>query len=494
MTNTFTQLGVEQQLVEQLKLQGIYEPTPIQKTAIPSLLNGIDMIAKAQTGTGKTLAFTLPILQLIAPHREQVQALILTPTRELALQITAEVKKLASSVGATVLACYGGQDVDAQVKKLKKAPHIVVATPGRLMDHMRRETINIGKISHLVLDEADQMLHMGFLQEVESIILQTPKAKQTMLFSATMPEQIRQLATQYMNKPSNVEIQSERVTLDNIKQRVIETTDRAKQQALIHLLETQNPFLAVIFCRTKVRAKKLNEALQDAGFNSDELHGDLTQAKREQVMKKFRDMKLQILIATDVAARGLDVEGVSHVYNFDIPLDAESYIHRIGRTGRAGHTGVAITFVTAKDMNKLDAIERGISARLPKRKLDALELSGGGGEPKRKKEYSDFNESSKQKRGKERDRFGASNKSNSRNGNKARPEKHSSPAVAPAPKKKKDNPWEITQADLQLAQGIKPRSKSSSSSRGDRKSNRSGGNSQSNGRSGGRSSSSRRVR
>lgn len=491
MTNAFIQIGVVNQLAEQLRLQGITEPTPIQKAAIPALLESKDMIAKAQTGTGKTLAFTLPILQSIRPHREHIQALILTPTRELAIQITAEVKKLSNSVGATVLACYGGQDVTAQVKKLKNAPHIVVATPGRLLDHMRRGSINIGKISHLVLDEADQMLHMGFLPEVESIIVQTPKARQTMLFSATMPEQIRQLATQYMNKPAHIEIQTERVTLDNIKQLVIETTDRAKQDALIHMLETQNPFLAVIFCRTKLRAKKLTEALQDAGYNADELHGDLTQAKREQVMKKFRDMRLQILIATDVAARGLDVEGVSHVFNYDIPLDAESYIHRIGRTGRAGHKGAAITFVTAHDMNKLEAIERGISARLSRQKVNTRESSS---DSDRTSKYSSYSEGrSPRSKRIEAGKSASPNKHTSGKGKQDRDSKLREPS-SPAPKpKRKSNPWDISQSDLDFAQGIRPKAgskPSSSRSRDERRSSSS--NNKSGGRSGSRNNSSRR--
>lgn len=236
---------------------------------------------------------------------------------------------------------------------------------------MNRQTINLGKLSMLVLDEADQMLHMGFLPDVEGIISQTPRARQTMLFSATMPDAIRRLAVEYMNSPSDIQIRSTNVTLDSIKQLVVNTTDRGREKALIHLLERHQPYLAVIFCRTKVRAKKLNEALKDHGFASDELHGDLTQAKREQVMKRFRDARLQVLVATDVAARGLDVEGVTHVYNYDVPMDGESYIHRIGRTGRAGHNGMAVTLATHYDVNKLAVIEKGINARLEHRTIDS---------------------------------------------------------------------------------------------------------------------------
>jgi ATP-dependent RNA helicase DeaD len=370
MSNAFKALGISPELSDLLQKNGITDPTPVQKQTIPMLLEGQDVIAQAQTGTGKTMAFALPILQRINTEKEQVQALILTPTRELAIQITSELKKLAPIVGASVLAAYGGQDVEAQIHKLKRAPHIVVATPGRLIDHMKRQTINLGKLQMLVLDEADQMLHMGFLPEVESIVTQTPRARQTMLFSATMPDAIRRLAAEYMKTPSDVRIRSANVTLDNIKQLVIDTTDRTKQDALVHLLQLHQPYLAVIFCRTKVRAKKLNEALQDLDIESDELHGDLTQAKREQVMKRFRDARLQVLVATDVAARGLDVDGVTHVYNYDVPQDGELYIHRIGRTGRAGHNGMAITLATPYDKNNLLLIEQSINAKLERRKID----------------------------------------------------------------------------------------------------------------------------
>lgn len=371
MSTAFSALGITPKLSELLHQDGIIEPTPVQKQAIPLLLNGQDVIAQAQTGTGKTIAFALPILQRINVEKEQTQALILTPTRELAIQITSELKKLVSAVGATVLAAYGGQDVEAQIRKLQRSPHIIVATPGRLIDHMKRETVNLGKLQMLVLDEADQMLHMGFLPDVESIITQTPRARQTMLFSATMPDAIRKLAGEYMKTPADIRVRSTNVTLDSITQIVYETTDRSKQQLLVQLLERHRPYLAVIFCRTKVRAKKLNKELQELGIQSDELHGDLTQAKREQVMKRFRDARLQVLIATDVAARGLDVEGVTHVYNYDVPQDGELYIHRIGRTGRAGQEGAAITLATPYDKNHLLLIEQSINARLVRRSIDS---------------------------------------------------------------------------------------------------------------------------
>ncbi|EXX85784.1 DEAD/DEAH box helicase [Paenibacillus darwinianus] len=344
MTTPFDKLGIRAEVTEQLRLQGLTTPTTVQKSAIPLLLAGRDAIVQAQTGTGKTLAFALPILNRIDPNNNNVQALVVTPTRELAIQITQEFKKLKDAVGANVLAAYGGQDVDAQIRKLDGRPQIVVGTPGRLLDHLRRRTIRLSELEVLVLDEADQMLHMGFLTEVEELIAQTPERRQTVLLSATMPDSVRKLAKRYMREPEDVTIRTERVTLDSIRQIAVDTTDRSKQPTLIRLLETYKPYLAVIFCRTKVRAAKLNEALIEHGFLSDELHGELTQAKREQVMKRFRDAKLQLLVCTDVAARGIDVEGVTHVFNYDIPQDSEWYIHRIGRTGRAGQRGVHAGF------------------------------------------------------------------------------------------------------------------------------------------------------
>ncbi len=366
----FSKIGISSELVSILKQQGIKEPTPIQEKTVPVLLEGQDVIAQAQTGTGKTIAFLLPILEKIEVERNVVQALIVSPTRELALQITAELNKLTGYLeGLHTLAVYGGQDIQSQLKKLNNQPQIIVATPGRLLDHVRRGTIELGSVSMFVLDEADQMLHMGFLPEVEDIVDELPSERQTMLFSATMPNEVRTLADKYMVKPRHIEAKGSNVTLEGIKQMVIETSDRQKQEKLIAVLNQFRPFLAIIFCRTKRRAAKLNDALQGHGFLSDELHGDLSQAKREKVMKKFRDLKIQYLVATDVAARGLDVEGVTHVINYDIPHDVESYIHRIGRTGRAGVDGIAITFAAPKDSQYLRLIEKGIKGRLNRKEI-----------------------------------------------------------------------------------------------------------------------------
>lgn len=378
---TFEQMGLTPELLHILQSQGITTPTPVQESTIPLLLAGEDVMAQAQTGTGKTLAFLLPIIQKLRSDRPEAQALIITPTRELAIQITAEAKKLLEArEGISVLAAYGGQDVERQLRKLKNGIQLVIGTPGRLLDHMRRGSLTLGAVRMLVLDEADQMLHMGFLTEVEDIITQIPRNRQTMLFSATMPDKVKRLAKAYMNGPRDIKIaETTRITLDSIRQIVIDCTDRTKQEALIHTIRRDRPYLAVIFCRTKRRASTLNSALQEAGFASDELHGDLSQAKREQVMKTFREAKLELLVATDVAARGIDVEGVTHVYNYDIPHDVDSYIHRIGRTGRAGEKGVAYTFVAPKDMEELRNIERGISKRLERQRYDKNGVSESPG-------------------------------------------------------------------------------------------------------------------
>lgn len=369
----FLTLGIQQEWNDALRKNGIAEPTPIQEKTIPVVLEGKDVIAQAQTGTGKTLAFVLPMLERIdcgAPH---VQALVVTPTRELALQITEEVNKLLINRNdLNVLAVYGGQDVEQQIKKLQGHVHMIIGTPGRLLDHIRRETIDLSSVSMLVLDEADQMLHIGFLGEVEDIIRRTSADRQTMLFSATMPDEIRSLARRHMNDPCDIQVQGSQMMVKDIKQIVIETTDRAKQEALRKMLDLYRPFLAIIFCRTKRRVSKLNEQLKALGYNTDELHGDLSQGKRERVMKRFRDAEIQFLIATDVAARGLDVEGVTHVFNYDIPEDMESYIHRIGRTGRAGGKGMAVTFAAPKDRAYLQMIEKGTKGAIKRKEVEGV--------------------------------------------------------------------------------------------------------------------------
>ncbi|WP_404799156.1 DEAD/DEAH box helicase [Bacillus aerolatus] len=370
--NEFTDLGISTAWTSKLTEKHIESPTPVQQEAIPLLLNGDDVIAQAKTGTGKTFAFLLPLLEKINTEKNDIQGLIVTPTRELALQITEELRGLLSDEsGVHVLAAYGGQDVDQQIRRLNEHVHIVVATPGRLLDHIRRGTVDLTDVSMLVLDEADQMLHIGFLDEVEAIIRETPFTRQTALFSATMPKEVRQLAKRYMRNPRSVHVRSKEVTVEQTKQFVVETTDRRKQQALCEVIDEVQPFLGIIFCRTKRRVSKLCDELKAKGYNIDELHGDLSQAKRERVMKRFRDAELHLLAATDVAARGLDVEGVTHVFNYDIPQDMESYIHRIGRTGRAGEEGEAYTFAALKDKDFLRLIESGLGRTLERKEVES---------------------------------------------------------------------------------------------------------------------------
>ncbi|GAA0321708.1 DEAD/DEAH box helicase [Bacillus carboniphilus] len=367
---SFKELQISENRIQMLNRNRISQPTPIQEKSIPVVLKGRDIIGRAQTGTGKTLAFVLPILEKIDVTRTDPQVLIVAPTRELAIQITNDIRSVIDQrEGVHVLPVYGGQDVEQQFRKLKGAVHIIVATPGRLLDHLRRGTVQLDDLKTLVLDEADQMLHIGFLPEVEQIIESTPSTRQTLLFSATVPDQVRTLANKYLDNPVDIRVKAPEITVKGINQLAVQTTDRAKQSHLFQILNEQPPFLAIIFCRTKRRASTLNEALRRHGFISDELHGDLSQAKRERVMKQFRDAEIQYLVATDVAARGLDVSGITHVFNYDIPQDVESYIHRIGRTGRAGERGAAITFVAPKDKDMLAMIEKGIGQKIKKRIL-----------------------------------------------------------------------------------------------------------------------------
>lgn len=358
--NNFQSIGINKELEEILNKNRIKEPTPIQEKTIPQVLKGKDVVAEAQTGTGKTLAFMLPIVQSINTEKSNIQALILTPTRELAIQITNEAKKLGEAKNLSILSVYGGQDVGRQLNKLKSGVDIVIATPGRLLDHIKRDSIDLGGLKMLVLDEADEMINMGFAAEVEMIINKTPKRRQTMLFSATMPKGLRVLAKRFMKNPEQIQVQGDGITLDEIEQIVIDTTISEKLETLCKTIDEQRPFMAIIFCKTKDRVKELNAQLKKRGYNSDELHGDLSQAKRERAIKRFRKMETQLLIATDIAARGLDIDGITHIYNYDAPRNPNSYIHRIGRTGRAGETGKAITFVTPKDERTITTIEERI--------------------------------------------------------------------------------------------------------------------------------------
>ncbi|BDR67920.1 DEAD/DEAH box helicase [Clostridium tetani] len=360
----FKELGLSNDLIHNLKNHGINSPTPIQRESILLIKEGNDVIAEAQTGTGKTLAFLLPMFENMSPNINTIQGLIVTPTRELAIQITEEAIKLNESKDLNILSAYGGKDIGSQINKLKGNIHLVIATPGRLLDHLDRNTIDLKNLKTLVLDEADQMLLMGFKNEVETIIKHTSKKRQTLCFSATMNSSVKKLAYKYMDDPKLITIQKEEITLKNIKQVLIETTDRKKLDDLCKVLDETNPFMAIIFCRTKRRVDKLEMDLYQRGYNCKKLHGDLTQSKRERVMKDFKNTKIQYLIATDVAARGLDITGVTHIYNYDIPENTENYIHRIGRTGRAGEKGCAYLFIDPKDKETLNIIEKGIKTKI----------------------------------------------------------------------------------------------------------------------------------
>lgn len=363
---SFEELSINEAMREKLKKIGITEPTEVQEKAIPALRSGDDIIVRAPTGTGKTLAFLLPLMEKTKSNVETVQTLIVTPTRELTLQISKVAAMLGEESGIKSLALYGGGDIDRQKERLGKNPQLIIGTPGRLLDHLRRKTLKLGTANKIVLDEADEMLKLGFIEDVELLLDALSEDKQILLFSATMPERVQKLAKRYLNKPQTIEVGQALTTLDAIKQTVVDTTEETKTDKLCELINTTRPYLAMVFCRTKGRVHSVMMTLAQRGYLADELHGDLTQAQRAFVMKQFREAKLQILVTTDIAARGIDVEGVTHVFNYDLPQSTEDYIHRIGRTGRAGKTGEAITFVTARQYEKLRSIEAGIKKRIDK--------------------------------------------------------------------------------------------------------------------------------
>lgn len=365
----FKDTNIKTSLVKQLQKSGIKELTPIQERAIPLIKAGRDIIAEAQTGTGKTLAFLLPIFDRLDPEDKSLQALVLTPTRELALQIAEVAKSLAQAEGIGVMELYGGRNIGAQQKKLKGSVQVVIATPGRLLDHIERDTLALDRVKYFVLDEADQMLVMGFKNEVDRIIRLMPRNRQTLCFSATMKPGAKKLAFQYTFQPETITIAPKEVTVASIHQEVVITTDRQKYPALIKALDADNPFLAIIFCRTKRRADELLAKMKKEKYNVGLIHSDIPQNKRERILKSFRDAKLQYLIATDVASRGLDISGITHIYNFDVPELPETYIHRIGRTGRVGADGYTCMFVTPASDLEFNMIERRLRSNIPRREL-----------------------------------------------------------------------------------------------------------------------------
>ncbi|WP_246288945.1 DEAD/DEAH box helicase [Bacillus haikouensis] len=354
----FSDLNLSASTLKSVKRMGFEEATPIQASTIPAGLEGKDIIGQAQTGTGKTTAFGIPMIEKIDMKNPNVQALVIAPTRELAIQVSEELYRIGSDKRARVLSVYGGQDIQRQIRAMKKNPHIIVGTPGRLLDHIKRRTLKLDNVETLVLDEADEMLNMGFIEDIESILETVPSTRQTLLFSATMPDPIRRIAERFMTDPEVIKVKSKEVTVSNIEQYFTKVTEKEKFDVLSRLIDVQSPELAIVFGRTKRRVDELSRALSIRGYLAEGIHGDLSQARRMTVLKKFKEGRIDILIATDVAARGLDISGVTHVYNFDIPQDPESYVHRIGRTGRAGKKGMSITFVTPREMGYLRVVEQ----------------------------------------------------------------------------------------------------------------------------------------
>ncbi|HRD67695.1 MAG TPA: DEAD/DEAH box helicase [Candidatus Competibacter sp.] len=374
----FDQLALSLPLLETLKEIGYEAPSPIQAATIPLLLDGHDVLGQAQTGTGKTAAFALPVLEKLDLTNRRPQALVLTPTRELAIQVAEAFQGYARhSPGFHVLPIYGGQSMGIQLRHLKRGVHVVVGTPGRVMDHLRRETLSLAELRTVVLDEADEMLRMGFIEDVDWILEQTPPERQIALFSATMPEPIRQVAHRHLRDPHEVKIKASTATVETVRQRYCQVSAQHKLDALTRVLEVEDADAVLIFVRTKVAATELAERLEARGYPSAALHGDMTQVLRERTIEQLRGGSLDILVATDVAARGLDVQRISHVVNYDIPYDTEAYVHRIGRTARAGRTGDAILFVAPRELRMLRAIEKATRQPIERMPLPTQEAITG---------------------------------------------------------------------------------------------------------------------
>lgn len=372
---SFADLGLKASILNALTDLGYEKPSPIQAACVPHLLAGRDVLGMAQTGSGKTAAFSLPLLHNINPELAAPQVLVLAPTRELAVQVGEACADFAKHMkGVNVVALYGGQRYDVQLRALRQGPQVVVGTPGRLLDHLKRGTLNLSNLSGLVLDEADEMLRMGFIEDVENILAQVPAQHQTALFSATMPEAIRRITRRFMNEPQEVRIQSSVTTRPDISQSYWTVHGMRKNEALLRFLEAEDFDASIIFVRTKNATLEVAEALERSGYNSAALNGDMNQALREQTLDRLKDGRLDILIATDVAARGLDVDRISLVVNYDIPMDSEAYVHRIGRTGRAGRAGRALLFVENRERRLLRNIERIMKLTIPEVELPTAEV------------------------------------------------------------------------------------------------------------------------
>ncbi len=375
INQTFSSLGIDEDILSAIEDLGYTEPTPIQAQSIEKLMKGFDLIGQSQTGTGKTAAFGIPLIELIDPEDRRMQAAVLCPTRELCMQVTEELRKLLKyKPGIRVVAVYGGQPINRQIVDMKKGTHIVVGTPGRFLDHLRRHTLRLDQVQMVVLDEADEMLNMGFRDDIDLILSQMPTPRQTVLFSATMPDPIRQLATSYMEDPIEIRTTPEdQLTVDKIEQVYFELKAKMKPDALRRLLDLHRPERCLIFCNTKKQVAALTEYLQKFDYPADGLHGDLKQGQRDLVMRRFRQGDVSILIATDVAARGLDISGIDIVFNFDIPEEQEAYVHRIGRTGRAGKSGKSFTFVVGKELTRLQEIMQYTGTSIEPQRLPTLQ-------------------------------------------------------------------------------------------------------------------------
>lgn len=362
----FNELELSKDVLKGIEKMGYVSPSPIQEKTIPLLLEGKDIIGQAQTGTGKTLAFGSVLLSKIKKRNKQVQGLILSPTRELALQIHEELKRIGSFTDLSIVSVYGGSEIEKQIKQIKKGADIVVGTPGRIQDLMRRKVLKLENIQYLVLDEADEMLNMGFIEDIENILEATPETKQTLLFSATMPSDIKKIASFYMQEDyQHVQVKAKSMTASTVSQYYFETSSQNKFEVLCRILDSRQMQNTIIFCRTKRSVDDIVALMQQRHYNVEAMHGDLSQNQRLQTLNRFKRGQIQYLVATDVAARGIDVEGITHVINYDLPVEKEAYVHRIGRTGRAGAKGKAISFVNQYEDRLLDMIQEYISFEIP---------------------------------------------------------------------------------------------------------------------------------
>ena len=372
-TVRFEEMGLSEEIQKAVRYMGFEEASPIQAKAIPAMISGIDLIGQAQTGTGKTAAFGIPILEKVDPKLKKLQAIVLCPTRELAIQVADEIRNLSRYMhGIKVLPIYGGQDIVKQIRSLKSGTQIIIGTPGRVMDHMRRKTMKLDFVHTVVLDEADEMLNMGFREDIEFVLSGVPEERQTVLFSATMPKPIMEITKKFQNNAKVIKVTKKELTVPNIEQYSYDVKPKKKEEVLSRLLDIYSPRLSVVFCNTKKQVDLLVNALLGRGYFAAGLHGDMKQEQRDRVMQGFRTGKTEILVATDVAARGIDVDEVEAVFNYDLPQDDEYYVHRIGRTGRAGREGRAFSFVSGKEVYKLKEIQRYCKTKIYAQKVPSL--------------------------------------------------------------------------------------------------------------------------